>query len=322
MDGMEKQPIVGRFAPSPSGRMHLGNLFCALVAWLSVRSEGGRMVLRIEDLDTARCPLPYAQQLERDLAWFGMDWDEGGEGGGPHAPYFQSHRTKLYEEAFSRLSRKARVYPCFCTRAELHAASAPHPSDGLSPYGGRCRKLTPEQVAALSEKRRPAWRIQVPNTWVELIDGHCGPYKARLDQDCGDFILRRSDGVYAYQLAVCVDDGAMGVTQVVRGRDLLPYTPQQIWLLQQLGYPVPQYFHIPLLTAPDGRRLSKRDGDLDVGSLQKRYGCPQPILGLLAHWCGLLDRPEPVSAQELIPLFSWEKLPQRDIPLPAEFVRT
>ena len=318
---MGERPVVGRFAPSPSGRMHLGNLLCALVAWLSARSAGGRMVLRIEDLDTARCPRAYARQLEEDLRWFGLDWEEGGEQGGPHGPYFQSQRTAFYEEAFSHLAQRDRIYPCFCTRAELHAASAPHASDGLAPYSGRCRSLTQAQAEAMAAKRRPAWRIQAPARWIAFTDGHYGPYAAQLDRDCGDFILRRSDGVYAYQLAVCADDGAMGVTQVVRGRDLLAYTPQQIWLLEELGYPPPQYYHIPLLTAPDGRRLSKRDGDLDVGALQKRYGRPEPVVGLLGHWCGLLDRPEPAAARELVGLFSWEKLPQKDIPLPENFGR-
>lgn len=305
------QPIRGRFAPSPSGRMHLGNLFAALLAWLDVRSLGGEMVLRMEDLDPQRCKPAYLPQLAQDLLWLGLDWDTGWQPG--DTEYTQSHRTAVYQTAFHRLEEQGLVYPCFCTRKELLAASAPHASDGARVYDGRCRRLSPQERAALwAGGRSPAWRVQVPAETVSFVDGNYGPQAQRLDRDCGDFILRRSDGVYAYQLAVAADDGAMGITRVVRGWDLLSSTPRQIWLLEQLGYPVPAYCHVPLLLAPDGRRLSKRDGDLDLEALSHHMG-PEAILGLLAHWAGLLPRPEPIQAQELVPLFRWDLVPRHDI---------
>ena len=217
--------IRGRFAPSPSGRMHLGNLFSALLAWLSVRSAGGVMVLRMEDLDPDRCRREYAGQLAGDLRWLGLDWDEGYEAGGPHGPYLQSERTELYAAAFRSLEERGLIYPCFCTRAQRLAASAPHRSDGVVIYDGRCRRLSPQERSELARTRRPAWRVEVPEETVSFTDRIQGPFYQNLARDCGDFILRRSDGVYAYQLAVVCDDGDMGVTQVVRGRDLLDSTP-------------------------------------------------------------------------------------------------
>ncbi len=306
----QKQPIRGRFAPSPSGRMHLGNLFAALLAWLDVRSLGGEMVLRMEDLDPQRCKPAYLPQLAQDLLWLGLDWDTGWQPG--DTAYTQSHRTAVYQTAFHRLEEQGLVYPCFCTRKELLAASAPHASDGARVYDGRCRRLSPQEKAALwASGRSPAWRVQVPAETVSFADGNYGPQAQRLDRDCGDFILRRSDGVYAYQLAVAADDGAMGITRVVRGWDLLSSTPRQIWLLEQLGYPVPAYCHVPLLLAPDGRRLSKRDRDLDVGYLQA-HSTPEKVTGLLAWLAGLQPRPEPVQPRELIGDFAWTKVGAQD----------
>ena len=189
--------VVGRFAPSPSGRIHLGNILCSLLAWLSARQKGGRMVLRIEDLDTARCPAKYARQMEADRRWLGLDWDEGPTVGGPDGPYEQSLRTALYEEALEKLRDKGLVYPCFCTRAELHAASAPHREDGQVLYSGACRNLTPEEVAERSRTRAPALRLRVPDREIRFVDGHMGPYCENLERECGDFLLRRSDGMFA-----------------------------------------------------------------------------------------------------------------------------
>lgn len=312
----EKQPPVGRFAPSPSGRMHLGNVFCALLAWLAARAEHGTIILRHEDLDPERCPRRYAEQLEEDLLWLGLDWDEGGSRGGPHGPYYQSERTRLYEDAYELLQSRGLVYPCFCSRAELHASEAPHLSDGRILYSGRCRHLTEEERQVLAAHRRPAGRLMVPDQEVGFLDLACGPYCENLAHDCGDFLIRRSDGVFAYQLAVVVDDALMGVTQVVRGRDLLDSTPRQLYLYRLLGYLPPDFGHIPLLLDPAGARLSKRDAALDLGVLRKRFSA-QEILGILACAGGLLDRPEPVAARELIPLFAWEKLPRKDVRLPA-----
>lgn len=304
---MEKR-VRGRFAPSPSGRMHLGNLFSALLAWLSVRSAGGELVLRIEDLDPDRCRREYAEVLADDLRWLGLDWDEGYQKGGPHGPYLQSERTDYYRACFADLEARGLVYPCYCTRAERLAASAPHRSDGAAVYSGRCRSLTEVQRAELAATRHPAWRLSVPDQTVSFQDGHMGPFHQRLTEECGDFIIRRSDGVYAYQLAVVADDGDMEVTEVVRGMDLLDSTPRQLLLYELLDLPAPRFFHVPLLTAEDGRRLSKRDRDLDMGTLRERY-TPEELLGRLAFLAGQIDRPEPICAEELVSLFSWGKVP-------------
>ena len=301
-------PVVGRFAPSPSGRMHLGNLFSALLAWLSARSAGGRMLLRIEDLDPDRCRREFALQLMDDLRWLGLDWDG--------TPVWQSERTALYADAFSRLEGRGLLYPCFCTRAQRLAASAPHRSDGEAVYDGRCRRLTEAERRELEQVRAPAWRVTVPARTISFRDLLQGGYAEELSRDCGDFILRRSDGVYAYQLAVVVDDGEMGVTQVVRGSDLLDSTPRQLWLQDQLDLPHPEYGHVPLLLSPSGKRLAKRDRDQELGALQERYTARE-LVGRLAHLAGLLPEPAPAAPQELIPLFSWDKLPKEDQTAPA-----
>ena len=308
--------IRGRFAPSPSGRMHLGNLFTALLAWLSVRSAGGTMVLRMEDLDPDRCRPEYARVLAEDLDWLGLDWDEGYGVGGPHGPYLQSQRAEYYAACFGRLEEKGLVYPCFCTQAERLAASAPHRADGRTVYDGRCRDRTEEERAALARARRPAWRVRVPEERVSFVDGHLGPFAEDLARDCGDFIVRRSDGVYAYQLAVVADDGAMEINQVVRGEDLLASTPCQLYLYRLLGRSAPRFFHVPLLLSEDGRRLSKRDGDLDMGALRERFS-PQELTGRLAFLAGLAEKPDPVRPSELISTFSWANVPRSGRAVPS-----
>ena len=308
--------VRGRFAPSPSGRMHLGNLFCALLSWLSVKSRGGEWILRIEDLDTARCRPEYVRQVEEDLRWLGLAWDEGGSAGGPDAPYFQSERTELYEAALARLRGMGLVYPCFCTRAQLHAASAPHREDGLTVYPGTCRGLTPEDIARREAAgRKGALRLRVPEESITFTDGHLGEVTEYLPTDCGDFLLRRSDGLFAYQLAVVVDDAAMGVTEVVRGADLLSSTPRQLLLYRLLGETAPAFFHFPLLLSPDGRRLSKRDGDLGLASLRERY-TPEEIVGKLAYLAGQNPGGGPRTPEALAEDFHWDAVPREDIPLP------
>ena len=308
--------VRGRFAPSPSGRMHLGNLFCALLSYLSVKSRGGEWILRIEDLDTARCRPDYARQVEEDLRWLGLAWDEGGSAGGPDAPYFQSQRTALYEAALARLRGMGLVYPCFCTRAQLHAASAPHREDGLTVYPGTCRGLTPEDIARREAAgRKGALRLRVPEETVTFTDGHLGEVTEYLPTDCGDFLLRRSDGLFAYQLAVVVDDAAMGITEVVRGADLLSSTPRQLLLYELLGWEAPEFFHFPLLLSPDGRRLSKRDGDLGLAALRERY-TPEEIVGKLAYLAGQNPGGGPRTPEALAEDFHWDAVPRRDIPLP------
>ncbi len=308
--------VRGRFAPSPSGRIHLGNILCCLLAWLSARQRGGRVILRVEDLDTARCPRRYADQMEADLRWLGLDWDEGPGAGGADGPYYQSRRTALYQAALERLTDLGLVYPCFCTRAELHAASAPHREDGQVVYAGTCRRLTAAEAAERARLRSPALRLRVPEEEIAFTDGHMGVYRENLARDCGDFLLRRSDGMFAYQLAVVVDDAAMGITEVVRGADLLSSTPRQLLLYRLLGLPAPSFIHFPLLLAPDGRRLSKRDADAGLDSLRDRAAAAE-VLGRLAYLAGFNPSAEPRTAAALLGDFSWEKVPREDIRIPA-----
>ena len=289
--------VVGRFAPTPSGRMHLGNVFAALVAWLSVRSRGGEMVLRMEDLDTQRTSGEFAEILRQDLAWLGLDYDR-------ETPP-QSQRGPVYDRYFEKLRDLGLIYPCYCTRSQLHSVNAPHLSDGTYVYTGTCRDLTQEQRAAFD--RKPAWRVMVPDRVWEVNDLVQGRFQMNLATDCGDMVVRRADGVYVYQLAVTVDDGEAGVTEVVRGMDLLSSAPRQMYLQELFGFPQPVYGHVPMLLAPDGRRLSKRDRDLDLGELRKRV-TPEKLIGTLAFAAGLIDRSEPVSARELAGEFSWNRL--------------
>lgn len=288
---------VGRFAPTPSGRMHLGNVFAALIAWLSVRSRGGEMVLRMEDLDTQRTSEEYAAVLRDDLRWLGLDYDR-------ETPP-QSRRSAVYDGYFDRLAQMGLLYPCYCTRSQLHSVNAPHLSDGTYVYPGTCRRLTAGERACFG--RKPAWRVIVPDKpWIveDLVQGHS---EWNLARDCGDMVVRRADGVYVYQLAVTVDDGEAGVTEVVRGADLLSSAPRQMYLQELFGFPHPAYGHVPMLLSPDGRRLSKRDRDLDLGALRGRTR-PEALIGALAFACGLIDREAAVSARELAAEFSWEKL--------------
>lgn len=301
----QRTPVVGRFAPSPSGRMHLGNAFTALIAWLSARSSGGRMVLRIEDLDPRASSRERAKTLIDDLAWLGLDWDEG--------PHYQSDRLAAYDDAIVRLEELGLTYPCFCTRAELHAASAPHASDGTYLYAGTCHGLSHEEVALRAELRPPATRLRVPNeddpagtiAWTDLC---FGPRQEVLARECGDFLIRRSDAVIAYQLAVVVDDCLMGVNQVVRGCDLLGSSARQTYLARLLGFEAPTFGHVPLLVAPDGRRLSKRDRDLDLGALREAGAAPETVVGALAAAADLVEAGAQARPSDLVDAFSWDKI--------------
>lgn len=304
---------IGRFAPSPSGRLHLGNVLCALLAWLSARSQNGNVLLRVEDIDTARCASrERIEQMLDDLRWLGLTWD-----GGEDPKDYQSARTEIYATYFKKLKNEGLLYPCYCTRAELHAASAPHASDGIPVYDGRCRRNAAEGITPPAG-RAPAWRLIVPDKTVTVNDGVQGVYTENLATDCGDFLLRRSDGVFAYQLAVVVDDALSGVTEVVRGKDLLSSTPRQIYLYQLLGFTPPKFYHIPLLTREDGARLSKRDAALDMGVLREQYTAPE-LLGMLAYTVGLIPQDTPLTAEELIPLFSWPKIPKEDTKMQFTF---
>ena len=306
-----KNEVVGRFAPSPSGYLHMGNLLAMLLAWLDCRALGGRMIFRLEDLDPARSKSVYAEAMADDLRWLGLDWDEGW----PDARYAQSARGALYEEAFERLRAQGLVYPCWCTRAErLAAASAPHPGEAVHDAGCRCASLSrAEQEARLLTPRRPAWKLRMPDIAVTVDDGHYGRLTQNLARDAGDCIVRRADGVYAYQLAVSVDDLLMGVTRVVRGRDLLSSAPRQRWLIETLGGTAPAYCHAPLLTSGSGK-LSKRLGSLSTQALRASLP-PEAVVGRLAFLCGLRETDAPTTPRELLSDFDWARVRTEDVPV-------
>ena len=352
----------GRFAPSPTGRMHLGNVFCALLSWLSAKSKGGEWVLRIEDLDPQRSKKDYALQLMDDLQWLDLPWD--GE------PVWQSQRDEIYEEYLQRLTDMGLTYPCYCTRADIMATQAPHETDGRVVYKGTCRPNTPSPLTSHLSPLAATTRLIVPDYIIPFTDGHYGKHDINLAEHCGDYIIRRKDGAWAYQLAVVVDDALMGVTEIVRGRDLLLSSPQQIHLrnllfqstddrvqstddrvqmtddllkqetdslnatsLTHQTVPLRQgdersgggglaiqpspltvnFLHHPLLCNAEGQRLCKRDKSMDLGYLRDKGTTPQEIIGLLAHLAGLTETPAPITPQELIPLFSWDKVPTEDI---------
>ena len=302
--------VVGRFAPSPTGRMHLGNVYAAMISWLSVRKAGGRWILRIEDLDPQRSRLEYARQLEDDLQWLGLDWAEGGvDGYGTAGPYCQSMRHDLYAEALGRLRQTGLTYPCYCKRADIMATQAPHRSDGRVVYAGTCRPAVLPAIASVSEPERPAaTRIYVPDEDIRFTDRVYGAQSVNLADECGDFVLLRADGAWAYQLAVVVDDALMGVTEVVRGCDLLPSAAQQIYLYRMLGYEAPEYAHVPLLANAAGQRLSKRDQSLSMAELRSRF-TPDEVIGRAAFLAGLIPEPVPCRADDLVDTFDWHRIP-------------
>ena len=294
--------MVGRFAPSPTGRMHLGNVFCALLSWLSAKSKGGEWRLRIEDLDPGRSRRDFAMQLQEDLQWLGLPWD--GE------VVWQSSRGDIYAHYLRLLQDAGLTYPCFCTRADIMATQAPHESDGRIVYAGTCRGKILDEM----DKNTPAAiRFIVSDEVITFTDGHYGEQSVNLAKHCGDYILRRKDGAWAYQLAVVVDDALMGVTEIVRGRDLLLSTPQQLHLYRTLGFKEPSFFHHPLLINENGQRLCKRDLSMDIGLLREKHKNPDEIVGFLAFLAGILPSPTASSPQDLLPLFSWQNVPTEDI---------
>lgn len=299
--------MTGRFAPSPSGQLHIGNLATSLLTWLDARSSGGRLIFRMEDLDPDRSSLESATGIADALKALGIDWDEGY----PDEDYCQSRRGDKYDEVFELLLCRDMLYPCYCSRSERLAASAPHPGEQHRDPSCRCRYLSAAQRRELEQSgKRAAWKIKVPDTVIEFNDGLFGKRTENL-ADTGDFIIKRSDGVYAYQLAVSFDDADMGVTRVVRGRDLISSTARQIWLISELGGIVPQYIHAPLIVGTDGRKLSKRYGDTTAQQLLQRH-TPEEIIGYLAGLVGISDG-SPCTASELLPDFEWEKVRKDDI---------
>jgi glutamyl-tRNA synthetase len=276
----------GRFAPSPTGDLHLGSAASALLGWLFARSNKGAFVLRVEDIDTPRVrPGIELQQME-DLRWLGLDWDEGPDVGGPFGPYRQSERTDRYDAAIADLEKRGLVYPCDCSRAEIaRVASAPHPGDEGPRYGGSCRQKT---EADRKFKRPPALRLRVPDRRIEVDDRLQGTIAENVFDSVGDFVLRRGDGVYAYQLAVVVDDLAMGVTEVVRGADLLGSAARQALLFEILARRVPVFAHHPMIVAADGSRLAKREASTSIRALREAGVAPATLVGSLARALGLV----------------------------------
>ena len=319
----------GRLAPSPTGNLHLGNAFAFLMAWLDVRSQGGTLLLRMEDIDPARSRSDFAVSLMEDLRWLGLDWDEGPDRNGPTGPYVQSERFGQYDALLLNFERRGLIYPCYCTRKELRTlASAPHIGDEGAPYPGICRNLEADKRARLeAEGRRASLRINTylaqaalgsPGDAVSFHDLVLGPQKIDL-RDCGgDFALRRSDGVFAYQLAVAADDAAMGITHVVRGEDLLLSTPRQILLFHLMGKTPPLYTHVPLLHDAMGERLAKRHKALELASLRKTGVAPEAVVGYLGFLAGCLDRPQKASPRELLADFQFAKLTKRALTLPPD----
>lgn len=313
----------GRWAPTPSGLLHVGNARTALVAWLSIRQAGGTLVFRLEDLDGPRTVPGMAAAGAEDLRWLGLDWDEGPEIGGPHGPYVQSERTACYEQALERLVAADRLFPCRLSRADLLSlATAPHGDAGLPPYPAALRpqNLEPGWLEALRSNPRPdaALRFLVHGEPVGFDDLVHGPVVERVDLAVGDFVLKRRDGVYAYQLAVVIDDAAMAIDEVVRGRDLLASTARQIQLAEALGGRPPRYAHLPLMLDEAGEKLSKRDGALTLAALRAAGVAPERLVGYLAHSLGLRDTPTPCRPAELVEGFAWERLRRDDWTLPSD----
>ncbi len=296
---MEAPSLIGRFAPSPTGTLHLGNLRTALASWLSVKAQGGRWIIRIEDVDGPRCRPELAEAQVRDLAALGLESD---------APIlWQSRRSEAYRDALARLHESGHLYPCACTRKDLQRlASAPHAEDGLRPYDGACRGRAWEGFDA-------ALRFHIPDGGVDWSDLLLGPQRDDPATLTGDPLLFRRDGVFAYHLAVVVDDGEQGVTEIVRGSDLRSVTATQLRLQEALGLPRPAYAHLGLVTGPDGSRLGKRAGALDLAALRARGVSAEEVIGWLGFSLGCLAAPEPCRASDLIPRFEWTLVPRGEV---------
>ena len=305
----------GRFAPTPSGDMHIGNAFCYFLAWLSARSQSGRIVLRFEDCDRLRMQPEAVGQTMSDLEWLGLCWDEGPAPGQAEGPYFQSCRTAIYDRVFEELRARRLVYPCFCSRQDVRLAAAPHPGEDAPVYPGTCRDLSAAEIDVRMKKRAPAWRLRLEDKTVCFCDALLGPQRCKILSERGDFPVRRADGVYCYQFTAALDDALMGVSEVVRSNDLLASTPWQIYLQQLLGYTPPTYLHIPLLLDENGSRLAKREKSLSLRQIRRHY-TPEEVIGKLAFLAGLQSAPESCDLAALAAQFSAERLPREDIVLP------
>jgi glutamyl-tRNA synthetase len=292
---------TGRFAPSPTGILHLGNLRTALASWLSAKSQGGRWIIRMEDVDGPRCRRELGEQQLCDLAALGLESDE--------SVIWQSDRGNAYREALESLHDKARLYPCHCSRKDLQMlASAPHVEDGLRPYPNACRSRPWEGFEA-------ALRLRLPEGAVEWTDELLGLQNDDPERITGDPVLFRRDGFFAYHLAVVVDDGAQGITEIVRGDDLRAVTATQIRLQEALQISRPEYAHLGLVMAPDGSRLGKRVGALGLEALQQHGTAIPEILGWLGWSLGCFDRPSACAAGDLVASFAWSKVPTGPVPM-------
>jgi glutamyl-tRNA synthetase len=298
----------GRLAPSPTGAQHVGNARTYLLAWLAARARGGQVVLRMEDIDSPRVKQGAAEQAVDDLRWLGLEWDEGLDVGGPHGPYVQTERVELYRAALERLKAAERVYPCTCTRSDVEAAaSAPHVGQEGPRYPGTCAR---RNVADASKFGAVAWRMRASDVLREMDDLVRGTQRCNVANELGDFVVAKADASPSYQLAVVVDDFAMGITDVLRGDDLLPSAFRQVEVYEFFGWQPPRFAHVPLVVGPDGRRLAKRHGDTRLATLRSEGVTAERLVGLLAWSCGLIDRREAVEARELVAGFSLSKLPR------------
>ena len=307
--------VRGRFAPTPSGNMHIGNALCYLLAWLSARSQGGGVVLRFEDTDLMRMRPGAVEQTLSDLLWLGLDWDEGPAPGERSGPYFQSCRTEIYDRFFGELLDQGAVYPCFCSRRDVRLASAPHAEDRAAVYPGTCRDLPPALAAERMKKRPPAWRLRLEDERVSFRDRLAGEFSCEILREYGDFPIRRADGVYCYQFTAALDDALMGVNEVLRSRDLISSSPWQVYIQRLFGYEPPVFVHIPLLLDPEGQRMAKRDFSLSLKEVRRHYGTEE-VVGRLGFLAGLQEEPRPCTAERLLELYAPQKLPCRDIVLP------
>ncbi len=299
--------VVGRLAPSPTGAQHLGNARTYLLAWLAARSRGGRLVMRIEDIDSPRVKPWATQQAIDDLRWLGLDWDEGPDIGGQHAPYIQTDRAQLYQDYLQQLIVAGRAYPCSCSRKDIEAAaSAPHQGHEGPIYPGTCAAWQPGD--ALPPDDTFCWRYRAADGELEFEDLVVGKQTLNPARELGDFPLTRKTGEAAYQLAVVLDDGLMGINQVVRGDDLVPSTFRQIELFDAFGFARPSFAHVPLVCGTDGRRLAKRHGDTRLSVYREQGVRPQQIVGWAAASSGLIDRAEDVQPRDLIAAFAFEKI--------------
>ncbi|CAI6085056.1 tRNA glutamyl-Q(34) synthetase GluQRS [Cohnella sp. JJ-181] len=317
------KPLRGRFAPTPSGKLHLGNAMTALLAWLQMRAAGGEIVLRMEDLDRQRCKPELAALLLTELKWLGLDWDEGPDIGGPHAPYEQSRRTGRYALALAELACQGRIYPCYCSRADLQGAvHAPHGLASEGPaYPGTCRALTADEREERARRKTPSLRFAMSETAIyRFRDGIAGELTYSGGAG-GDFVVKRADGIVAYQLAVVTDDIEMGISDVLRGWDLLDSTPRQLALYEAMGSPPPRFAHSPLLLGEDGSRLSKRHGSVSLSDIRESLGVrPQRLVGFMAWLAGLRDRIEETTPGELVSTFDLSSVRRQAVTLPDDWM--